>query len=237
MPPGNPSRWSGSDADDRVRESSSLCSRAMARRSSSQEAPSLWREAIANLHVFKRKGERAVHKPLLTLMLLRLAGAGESRVTTYREIEEPLAKLIKEFGPPGRRPRPDYPFWHLQTDGLWVIRDAASIPLRKSGSNPRVTVLRDRDVAGEVPKELWDAVSTDERLREELTEQVLTDYWPETLHASIRAAVGLPDPGLRGGKETLPSRPQVPPRGLESLRVPVRGLRLRRPPRRRALGP
>ena len=173
----------------------------MPRRSASYIASSLWRDAIGALHVFKRNGERAVHKPLLTLMLLRQAALGESRVLSYREIEEPLARLLKEFGPSGRRPRPDYPFWHLQTDGIWVVRDAESIPLRKSGSNPRVTVLRDRDVAGEVPQELWDAVLNDERLREELIDQVLFDFWPETLHASIRAAIGLPDLGVRGGRE------------------------------------
>ena len=83
-----------------------------------------WRQALSDLRTWKRGSTRAVHKPLLTLMLIARASRGEANDVTYAEIAEPLAKLLKEFGPNRTAYHPEFPFWHLRSDGFWVVRDA-----------------------------------------------------------------------------------------------------------------
>ncbi len=166
-----------------------------------RDVASRWRHAVQNLHVWRRGGERAVHKPLLTLWLLGRVAGGGSHVVPYAEIEEPLAALLREFGPPRKQLHPEFPFWHLQTDRIWVVRDAPKLRKKKGGSSPSPTVLREHRAVGEVPQALWHALAGDAALREELAEHLLADFWPESLHESIRTAVGLPEPGVRGRLE------------------------------------
>lgn len=165
------------------------------------------RHAVQNLHVWKRGGERAVHKPLLTLWLIGRVASGGSHVVPFAELEQPLADLLREFGPPRKSLHPEFPFWHLQTDGIWLVRDAPSLKKKKRGSSPSRTVLREARAVGEVPQRLWHALAGDVELREELAEHLLHDFWPESLHESIRTAVGLPEPGARGRGERRPRDP------------------------------
>lgn len=70
---------------------------------------------------------RVPHKPLLLLWLLgRLAATGSSAVS-YADAEEPVGRLINQFGPPAQRAtarqRAAMPFVHLERE-LWDLRDA-----------------------------------------------------------------------------------------------------------------
>lgn len=151
-----------------------------------------WRQAASTLHTWKRGGERAVHKPLLTLLLLARAARGQSSVTTFEEIEEPLDRLLREFGPRRKSYHPELPFWHLQHDGFWVVENAAALPLKKGGRSPTKTMLLKNHAAGSVRRDMWDALQEDEKLRWELSRQILYDFWPATQHDAICQAIGLP---------------------------------------------
>lgn len=89
-------------------------------------------ELLRHLEGLRRanlKGVRAPHKPLLLLWLFgRFAATGSSAVT-YAEAEEPVSRLINEFGPPMRSPsaarrRAAMPFVHLERT-LWELTDGA----------------------------------------------------------------------------------------------------------------
>ena len=58
-----------------------------------------WRQALSNLNTWKRGDQRAVHKPLLTLMLIARADADGDRHIHFAAISEELTRLLKEFGP------------------------------------------------------------------------------------------------------------------------------------------
>jgi putative restriction endonuclease len=56
-------------------------------------------DRITNVTQWSRKGERAPHKPLLLLLVLARCARGEGREVAYRDIDQPLFDLLREFGP------------------------------------------------------------------------------------------------------------------------------------------
>jgi putative restriction endonuclease len=158
---------------------------------------------LAELRTYARGGRRAVHKPLMLLLLLARAERGASPEIRYVEFHEELSRLLNEFGPPRGRPQTEFPFWHLQSEGVWVVRDADRIPLRKGASNPARGTLVTRDAAGYVPPRLWAAIERDAGLRTELGQRILSEFWPPTLHEPIRQALGLSPLEIRRERQTV----------------------------------
>ena len=96
------------------------------------------REVIGAFEGLRRAqtgGRYAPHKPLLLLLVLARCARGEGREVAYRDIDQPLFDLLREFGPSRRSTHPEYPFWHLQSDGIWVVRDAELLERRVSNTN------------------------------------------------------------------------------------------------------
>ncbi|GAA0679295.1 HNH endonuclease [Kitasatospora atroaurantiaca] len=93
-------------------------------------------DALAGLRQATVRGRRAPHKPLLLLWLLgRYADRGTTTVS-YAEAEEPVSRLINDFGPPVARPqagaqRAAMPFVHLERS-LWELQAGDGTPLGPS---------------------------------------------------------------------------------------------------------
>ncbi|MBK8205290.1 MAG: HNH endonuclease [Planctomycetes bacterium] len=151
-----------------------------------------WLHAVTNLNVWHQGGVRAVHKPLLVLMLIARAGQRLDARLPFREAAGPLQQYLREFGPKRRTYHPEMPFWHLQSDGFWVIENAAKLPARLGSKSPTKRTLIEQNATGAIPEPLWSQLVEDARLREDLTRRILDEFWPDTYHASIREAVGLP---------------------------------------------
>lgn len=145
-----------------------------------------WLARIAGIRQWSRKGERAPHKPLLLLYALgRLQRTGTTEVS-YIEAEPALEQLLSDFGPPGRKSSPAYPFHHLQTDGLWsVVAPGPTAP----GSS--ASQLRETGATGRVVPELEAALVSDPQLLVLATRALLDANFPESLHGDICALVGL----------------------------------------------
>lgn len=133
-----------------------------------------------------------MHKPLLVLMLIARAARGFDARTTFEEVAGPLQDYLREFGPKRKTYHPEFPFWHLQTDGIWHLEDADKLPLRMGGKAPTKGTLIEYNAAGAVPEPLWKQLVGDPKLREELTRSILDEFWPDTYHALIRETLGLP---------------------------------------------
>lgn len=143
-------------------------------------------ERIAGIRQWSRNGERAPHKPLLLLYALgRLQRTGTTEVT-YLEAEPALEQLLHDFGPPGRRSSPAYPFHHLQTDGLWSV--IASGPATPGSS---ASQLRETGATGRLVPELEAALVADPQLLVLASRALLDANFPESLHGDICALVGL----------------------------------------------
>jgi putative restriction endonuclease len=145
-----------------------------------------WLQRIATIRQWVRRGTRAPHKPLLLLYALgRLQRTGSSEVA-YSEAEPVLAELLRAFGPPGGKTSPAYPFHHLQSDGLWIVRSSG--PDNPGASSSR---LRATGATGRLATELETALRTDARLLATAARFLLDANFPESLHAEICSVVGL----------------------------------------------
>lgn len=88
---------------------------------------------------------RTPHKPLLLLWLFGQFAATGSSAATYQEAEEPVSRLINDFGPPvanqaAARQRAAMPFVHLERE-LWDLRDAAGQAIRPDAPERRAWLL------------------------------------------------------------------------------------------------
>jgi putative restriction endonuclease len=152
-------------------------------------------DRFSRITVWKRAGERAPHKPLLILYALARLQRGEPRLVSFEELDEPLRKLLIDYGQPRRSFHPEYPFWHLQSDGLWVIPQidelTADLRGRSRQNNPPKSVLLRVGAEGGLPADLFDHLRSRPDLVNRIATQVLDDNFPPTLHEDILDAVGM----------------------------------------------
>ena len=152
-----------------------------------------WVEQVTSLNQWKRGAERAPHKPLLLLYALgRLQRTGSASVP-FSDAESDLRHLLEEFGPP-RTTSPGYPFHHLTTDGLWMVRT----PSGPGSPGPNLGDLR-AGAVGELTPEFANAIEHDPALFATVVQALLDANFPPTIQADILAATGI----------TLTSDPRV----------------------------
>lgn len=110
-----------------------------------------FRERLTRLRRAQVGAARAPHKPLLVLWLLGRRQSGADGPVGYAELEEPVGRLIEEFGPPsrsGRSPgRAAWPFSRLERE-LWEPRLADGSPVPTTGQ-PSRRLLLDEHAVGE----------------------------------------------------------------------------------------
>lgn len=149
------------------------------------------RARFSNLTVWKRGDQRAPHKPLLLLYALGRCYHDDRRMLPYLEIDQRLGHLLKDFGPPRKRIHPEYPFWRLQNDDLWVIPDADVLVRRKSNTDAKLSELKSKNVEGGFPDPVYRFLRHRPDLVGELAHRLLDAHFPASLHDDILGAVGL----------------------------------------------
>jgi putative restriction endonuclease len=145
---------------------------------------------IERLRPWSRGGKQAPHKPLLILVALRRVSEGRSRLASFPEIEVELCELIKRFSDVDGRANAGYPFWRLQTDGLWEVKDASLFSSRQSKTDPPLSALRSRSARGGFPEALDAALRANGTELSRLAQLVATRFFPAQQEEVLRA-VGL----------------------------------------------
>ena len=148
------------------------------------------REKFEKLNIWEQGGQRAPHKPLLLLLALGQLTRGVE-VLEFRSIEGPLTELLREFGPSRSSYHPEYPFWRLQNDGIWVITASRGMRHRQSNSDPPKSELREANASGGFSEDICRALTANPMFASELAQRLLSAHFPETLHQDILDAVGL----------------------------------------------
>ena len=143
------------------------------------------------LNIWRRGAQRAPHKPLLVLYAFGRWSRGETGPVPFRVLEPDLKRLLQEFGPSRRSYHPEYPFWHLQSDGVWRVDAATELHIRPGGSHPAKSELLRHDAEGRFTDAVLDALRQDSGLCTEIATRLLDSHFPESVHSDILSAVGL----------------------------------------------
>jgi putative restriction endonuclease len=117
---------------------------------------------LARLRQARVGDVRVPHKPLLLLWLFGRFAATGSSLATYAEAEEPVSRLINEFGPPVKSPsaarsRAAMPFVHLERE-LWDLRDGQGREIGPDAPERRGW-LTDHEAAGRLRPEVEQLLS------------------------------------------------------------------------------
>lgn len=167
--------------------------------------------ALAGLRRATVGGRRAPHKPLLLLWLLGRFTATGSTAVAYDEAEEPVGRMIDDYGPPARSAdRAAMPFVHLERT-LWDPRDADGRPIPPSALE-RGSWLRARGATGRLRAPV-ERLLADPGALASAARLLLDLHFTPALEPAIRADAGLNPTAVEEAALTLRvrgSRPRRP---------------------------
>ncbi len=123
-------------------------------------------ERLGAIVRWKRAGERAPHKPLLLLYALRECRLRGRRFLPYAEVHDALTTLLAQFDAARTRLQPNYPFWRLQNDGIWVVIPSEGLKVSAQGDVSPRDLIAARAVGG-LTDEVWDLLVRSPELRSE----------------------------------------------------------------------
>lgn len=138
-----------------------------------------------------RGDQRAPHKPLLILLALARWQRGNQSPLPFAEIEQELTALLKEFGPSRQSFHPEYPFWRLRNDGIWIVASDQPMKPRASNNDVLKSELLAKRATGEFTPEVKHALAADPTLVAQIARIMLEQHFPESLHPDILEAIGL----------------------------------------------
>jgi len=142
--------------------------------------------AISNLTVWRKGDQRAPHKPLLLLYVLSEYKKGHGRLFHYgNEIHRPLLDLLQSFGPQRREHYPTMPFWRLQGDGFWEVKNADLCSPQKGSKEPPQREIIERDVIGGFDEGAFELLHREPLLVNKLALQILREQFPESVQELV----------------------------------------------------
>lgn len=155
-----------------------------------------WLDRLIHLRVDNARGNPAPHKPLLLLVTLDLAEAGQLPSRTLALTPDLAFRFFAYFKIVAhRRPQqPDIrlPFYHLHSDGFWSPLDEEAKP----------TTDRRRVTYAQLPDDLT-AFLKDPAARSQARRLLIAHYFTPAERLALYAAVGLPVPSDEALKEDL----------------------------------
>ena len=148
-------------------------------------------DQFKQITVWKSGHQRAPHKPLLLLYTLSNCLGGKSRLIPFTKIDEILKPLLIEFGPERKSYHPEYPFWRLQNDGIWELKNADNVETRKGNTDPKKSELIKHNVIGGFQKSIFKLLKANPELISLISKNILDDHFPDSMHEDILQSVGL----------------------------------------------
>jgi putative restriction endonuclease len=176
--------------------------------------PEELKQAINQIKMWQRAGERAPHKPLLLLYALGRLSRGEPRQMSYVEVKDELVGMLNEFGPARQKQEPNQPFIRLSNDrlpqsdtGFWQVQGLEKLNTTKDWTDREL--INNQTSAG-FTEPAFDLLKQDSNLVQEIASALLYKNFPDTMHEDILNQVGL-DFDFRGSSPDLTTQPKRSP--------------------------
>lgn len=143
-----------------------------------------------SLTIWRRKDQRAPHKPLLVLLAIGYLQNNDQRLLSYNEVDPKLNQLLTEFGTPRNSSNTHYPFWRLRKKGIWEVQKADELSVNKSG-DVKKTELREKNIKAGFTMEVYTLLKGNPSLRNQIATELLGAHFPHTIHEDIIQETGL----------------------------------------------
>lgn len=161
-------------------------------------------QAIADMNTWRKGEQRAPHKPLLLLYVLAGYQQGHGRLFDYAsEIRDNLYSLLERFGPQRTQYRPDMPFWRLQGDGFWQLKNAERCSTFGSSQQPPTGELVKHHVAGGFDEQHYVWLIKNKNLINTLARQILEAHFTESIQEELADELGFELQLLRKQRDPL----------------------------------
>lgn len=149
------------------------------------------RDRIRSIIPWKSGERRALHKPLQLLLMVANIQNGGPRLVPFAEMEDRLRTALATFGPVRKSNHPEYPFWHLQSDGIWEVQGDDEIVLRRNSANPTAKQLREKKALGGFLLQDFNALRMSLTLQNDVIHDILDTHFPASVHGDIIDFFGL----------------------------------------------
>jgi len=146
-----------------------------------------WINAIDGV-IEAARSSKAVHRPILVLLLLSRAKARRPGEVGFAEVDRSLAPVLQEMGR-AKKAEPLLPFWHLQTAPFWTVVGADDLERREGKDRPTRRALLAGNVRGVVRQEWWRALLDSPALVDELVARLVAGAWPDVADQKRVAAL------------------------------------------------
>lgn len=153
--------------------------------------------ALYSLRVDRSSGEPALHQPIVLLWAMGNAFQRKPRLTSWRDSERTLRKLLQRHGRPNSTPDPQYPFVALHRSDVWKLEGAYGEIPQARGSALR-SWLNDQNPQGGLESNLYDLLADDESFREQAVSVLMQQYFPEAKWEEILLDVDLQEKRFDG---------------------------------------
>ena len=148
-------------------------------------------ERFRALNTWHSNGKRAPHKPLLALWAIGRALRCESRMVSYSEVHQELAKLLDRFGPPRKSVHTEYPFWRMRNDGVWEIDRPELVSTTARSGDAHKSSLVGQDIHGGLLEEDYLAFRKEPLLAWRIAESLIDAHFPDSYRDDILRATGI----------------------------------------------
>lgn len=147
-------------------------------------------EKFNSLNIWEQEGKRAPHKPLLVLLAIGYLQNEDKRLLPYKEIDPELERLLEQFGTPRNASNTHYPYWRLQSEGIWEVERGNELSVNKSG-DVKKTELREKNIRAGFISEVYNLLREKPSLIDKICSGLLNSHFPDTIHEDIILETGL----------------------------------------------
>lgn len=143
---------------------------------------------VNNIRPWVKGTQRAPHKMLMLLLMLGRLKQGNPGSMPYREMSPLFDELLRKFANKYKKDGAQYPFYALQTEGIWKLSEA--VPIQKN-KKPSLSDLHNINPAGGFNSSVLQLLERRLELIDVAAVVLLRNQYPDSYHQDILKAVGL----------------------------------------------